>query len=73
MLIFHAPYDPNTGRSDDEDSKWATGWVLRAYPLKVREWIIAKGGLTKKALVLKGREMHRRVRSAASQSANYSG
>ncbi len=36
-------------------------WEIRNYPLKLRNWIHSKGGLTSEWLILKGEELRQTV------------
>jgi hypothetical protein len=58
ILGFHA------ARSVDRDGRFyaepeASEVVLETYPAPVRNWILRRGGLTSRLLLLKGRELNR--------------
>jgi hypothetical protein len=56
ILGFHAARSIDAaGRSYAEPA--ATRIVLEAYPKPVRDWIIRRGGLTSRVLLLRGREL----------------
>ena len=57
VLGFHAPkyVDPRSGRMSG--SPEATRIVTQAYPAGVRAWIKKRGGLTRKVIYLRGREL----------------
>lgn len=57
VLGFHAPrwVDPRTGRS--YAAKDATRAVTSSYPPTVRAWLKRKGGLSRKVIYLRGREL----------------
>ena len=56
VLGFHAARSIDArGRSYAEPE--ATRIVLEAYPPPVRDWIRRRGGLTKRVLLLRGREL----------------
>jgi hypothetical protein len=57
VLGFHAPkyVDPRSGRTSG--SPEATRIVTQSYPAVVRAWIKKRGGLTRKVIYLRGREL----------------
>jgi len=56
MLGFHAATSRDVlGRHTHEPE--ATDAVLSAYPLRVRQWIMRRGGLSSRMLLLRGREL----------------
>jgi hypothetical protein len=57
VLGFHAPkyVDPRSGRMSG--SPKATSIVTQSYPAGVRAWIKKRGGLTRKVIYLRGREL----------------
>ena len=57
VLGFHAPkyVDPRSGRMSR--SPEATRIVTQSYPSGVRAWIKKRGGLTRKVIYLRGREL----------------
>ena len=57
VLGFHAPkyVDPRSGRMSG--SPEATRIVTQSYPAGVRAWIKKRGGLTRKVIYLRGREL----------------
>ena len=57
VLGFHAPkyVDPRSGRMSG--SPEATRIVIQSYPAGVRAWIKKRGGLTRKVIYLRGREL----------------
>jgi hypothetical protein len=57
VLGFHAPkyVDPRSGRISG--SPEATRIVTQDYPAGVRAWIKKRGGLTRKVIYLRGREL----------------
>jgi hypothetical protein len=56
ILGFHAARSIDAkGRSYAEPE--ATRVVLKAYPQPVRDWIVRRGGLTSRVLLLRGREL----------------
>ena len=56
VLGFHAARSMDTrGRLYSEPE--ASAAVLRAYPSPVRSWILRRGGLTSRTLLLRGREL----------------
>ena len=57
VLGFHAPkyVDPRSGRMSR--SPEATRIVTQSYPAGVRAWIKKRGGLTRKVIYLRGREL----------------
>ena len=57
VLGFHAPkyVDPRSGRMSR--SSQATRIVTQSYPAGVRAWIKKRGGLTRKVIYLRGREL----------------
>jgi len=57
ILGFHAARSVDRrGRTYAEPE--ASELVLEAYPGPVRDWIIRRGGLTSRLLLLRGRELH---------------
>ena len=56
-LMFHHPYDPDTGALLP-GTAGMMGWT---YPPAVREWLARNGGLSDKWAVLSGRELARIV------------
>ena len=57
VLGFHAPkyVDPRSGRMSG--SPEVTRIVTQSYPAGVRAWIKKRGGLTRKVIYLRGREL----------------
>ena len=57
VLGFHAPkyVDPRSGRMSG--SPEVTRIVTQSYPVGVRAWIKKRGGLTRKVIYLRGREL----------------
>ena len=57
VLGFHAPQwvDPRSGRTSRTPE--ATRIVTQSYPAGVRAWIKKRGGLTRKVIYLRGREL----------------
>ena len=57
VLGFHAPkyVDPRSGRMSG--SPETTRIVTQSYPAGVRAWIKKRGGLTRKVIYLRGREL----------------
>lgn len=58
-LAFHQAYDPadpNDPQPSDVENRddGATALLLRAYPKRLRAWIVTRGGLTSHLLVLQG-------------------
>jgi hypothetical protein len=56
-LLFHHPYDPDTGALLP-GTAGIMGWT---YPTAVREWLERNGGLTAETRVLSGKELARIV------------
>lgn len=56
VLGFHAAWSPDTyGRQVTQSE--ASQVVLATYPAPVRNWIQRRGGLTRRTLLLRGREL----------------
>lgn len=55
-LGFHAAWDPGP-RGTMVTNPEATRMLLNFYPDKVRRWIASRGGLTRKMIWLKGRQL----------------
>jgi hypothetical protein len=58
-LTFHAPF--GAGKHNARIKQW----LLGRYPATIRSWIRAQGGLTSRAITLRGAELHKRVRSCS--------
>jgi hypothetical protein len=56
VLGFHAAWRP-TANGGRVTSPAATQAMYEAYPANVREWIARHGGLSKRIILLKGREL----------------
>jgi hypothetical protein len=56
ILGFHAAWDPDR-RGRAITNAEATRLMLASYPAPVRRWIVRRGGLTAKTLLLRGREL----------------
>lgn len=56
VFVFHAV--SNAGRHN----RRLTQWLIDRYPTAIRSWIRSRGGLTSRAITLRGAEMLKRVR-----------
>jgi hypothetical protein len=56
VLGFHAAWMPGDGEQPLQSAD-GTRLLMRTYPLKVREWIRRQGGLSRKVIFLRGREL----------------
>lgn len=62
ILGFHAAWVPGTdGRPIPSNAGTRRMWQL--YPSQIRRWLASKGGLSRKTIVLRGRELTSLVRS----------
>ena len=66
VLYFHSAHglDPNASLTKEvkQEQRWWNNYMMSTYPPKLRKWIRARGGLTKKWLTLKGKELKSVVR-----------
>src|SRR5205807_3138482 len=56
VLGFHAPWTPD-GRGRQLTDPESTRQVLATYPEPVQSWIVRHGGLTRKLIMLRGKEL----------------
>jgi hypothetical protein len=61
-LGFHAPYGGKTPGANRD----AATYMMRSYPIWVREWINARGGLTRKILYLYYADIKGRIKDCES-------
>jgi len=58
-LTFHAPF--GAGKHNGRIGQWLMG----RYPAAIRSWIRSRGGLTSRAITLRGAELRRLVRQCS--------
>jgi hypothetical protein len=64
ILGFHAAWNPDR-RGRPITNAAATRLMLASYPTPVRNWIVRRGGLTPKTILLRGRELNGMYRNCA--------